>query len=316
MKASKDKININFRHLRALHAVSDHGSFGAAAEILGVGHSALSELIRHLERDIGALLFDRRTRPPVLTPLGRDFLKDTAPLVDGMERAVDRLRQRAGLETGTLYLGASPSAISEMLAPTLTRFLEGRPGIKCIVHDDIAEKLADMVVEGRLDLAIAGRAKHSAELRQRAILSDPIGLACTATDPLTERGTVTLDAIPAERLIGLDSRTGTQQLLATCDAIPREYLSPRLMAHSTIAQLCMIRAGLGIALLPRNAVRLFRDPDIHFVEVGDLDLWRSLYLLEPVRRPLTEAARSFVETLEQEVPALSLATSDRKTQIG
>lgn len=309
-------MNINFRHLRALHAVSEHGSFGAAAEFLGVGPSALSELIRHLERDIGAPLFDRRTRPPVLTPLGQDFLKDTAPLVSDMERAVDRLRQRAGLETGTLHLGASPSAISEMLAPTLTRFLDGRPGIKCIVHDDIAEKLADLVVGGRLDLAIAGRARHSAELRQRAILSDPIGLACTATDPLAVGGTIALDAIPADRLIGLDSRTGTQQLLAACDAIPRGFLSPRLMAHSTIAQLCMVRAGLGVALLPRNAVRLFRDPDIGFVEIDGLDLWRSLYLLEPVRRPLTQAARAFVETLEQEVPALSAVASDKITQTG
>ena len=52
MKASTDKLNINFRHLRALHAIAAQGTFAAAAESLGVVPSALSELMRQLEADI------------------------------------------------------------------------------------------------------------------------------------------------------------------------------------------------------------------------------------------------------------------------
>lgn len=304
-------MNINFRHLRALHAVAAQGSFSAAAEALGVVPSALSELVRQLEADIGAPLFDRRTRPPSITPLGRDFIDDTGPLLDGMDRAVDRLRASAGLASGTLHLGASPSAISELLAPLLSDFLAGRQGIRCVLHDDIAERLAIMVAEGRLDIAIAGRAQRSADLRQRAILRDPVGLACPAEHPFARRDSVRLDEIDPETLIGLDAQTGTRQLLTDCETIPRAYLEPRLTAHSTVAQLCLLRAALGVALLPRNAVLLFRDPAIRFVPVEGLDLWRSLYLLEPARRPLTEAARAFVEALEAAVPALVTPDQDR-----
>lgn len=304
MNVATNKMNVNFRHLRALHAVAAEGSFSAAAEAIGVVPSALSELIRQLEADIGAPLFDRRTRPPVLTPLGHEFLQDTESLVVGLDRAVTRLRQRVGLETGVLHLGASPSAISELLAPVLSKFLSGRPGINCVLHDDIAEQLAQMVSDGQLDIAIAGRARHSSDLRQRTILRDPVGIACPAGHPFAAQPNVALSQIRASDLIGLDSATGTQQLLTGCEAIPRDFLLPRLRAHSTIAQLAMVRAGLGIALLPRNAVLLFRDPDIRFVTIDGLNLWRSLYLLEPARRPLTEAARAFVEALEAEVPAL------------
>ena len=305
MKMIAEKQTINFRHLRALHAVAAEGSFTAAAESLGVVPSALSELMRQLEASVGAPLFDRRSRPPVLTPLARDFLDDTTPLLDGMDRALTRLRQSAGLEEGELLLGASPSAISELLAPVLAEFLRDRPGLRCTLHDDIAERLAGMVSDGRLDLAIAGRAQHSPDLRQRAILRDPVGLACPAGHGFAEAGEVALADIPAADLIGLDPETGTQHLLAGCEAIPRAFLQTRLRAHSTVAQLCMIRAGLGLALLPRNAVTLFRDPGITFVPVAGLDLWRTLHLLEPARRPLTEAARAFVEALETTVPALT-----------
>jgi DNA-binding transcriptional LysR family regulator len=309
MKFEPENLNINFRHLRALHAVDAAGSFSGAAEYLGVVPSALSELIRQLEADIGAPLFDRRTRPPTMTPLGRDFLEDTAFLLDGMSRAVQRLRQSTGLEQGSLVLGASPSAISELLAPILADFLKVNPGLDLTLHDDIAERLAGLVADGQIDLAVAGRSRHSTDLIQREILRDEVGIACPADHEFAQGDSVDLGQLTVDMLIGLDPDTGTQNLLAKCNRIPKGFLTPRIRAHSTIAQLCMVRAGLGIALLPKNAVMVFRDPAIRFVPISGLNLFRTLFLLEPARRPLTEAARSFVKLLETQVPALNQTTS-------
>jgi DNA-binding transcriptional LysR family regulator len=59
----------------------------------------------------------------------------------------------------------------------------------------------------------------------------------------------------------------------------------------------MVRAGLGVALLPRNALMVFGDPSLRFVRLHDLDLWRVLYLLAPVRRRLSAPARALVDAL-------------------
>ncbi len=305
MKINADNLNINLRHIRALHSIAQQGTFSAAAANLGIVPSALSEVIRQLEAQIGAPLFDRSTRPPAITPLGRDFLRDTEPLLDGMDRAITRLRESAGLERGSLSIGASPSAISELIAPVLARFLAKNPGIRCMIHDDIAERLAEMVSDGRLDLAIAGRAHHSTDLQQREIMRDAFGLACRADHPLAERAALRLADISAETLIGLDANTGTHQLLKQCGLLPGAFLQPRLQAHSTVAQLCMIRAGMGVALLPRNAVMLFRDPAIVFRDIADLALSRVLYLLQPARRPGSDAARAIISALEAELPELA-----------
>ena len=301
MKINSENMNINLRHIRALQAISREGTFAAAASVLGIVPSALTEVVRQLEASIGAPLFDRAMRPPAITPLGKAFLEESEPLLEGMDRAITRLRQNAGLEQGTLSIGASPSAISELIAPVLATFLEGNPGTRCVLHDDIAESLAELVSTGRLDLAVAGRALRSPDLRQREIIRDPFGLACLAVHPFAAQGAVNLADIRADDLIGLDSSTGTQQLLMRCPEIPAAFHGGRLGAHSTIAQLCMIRAGLGMALLPRNAVALFRDPAIAFVEIADLDLWRTLYLLEPARRTVSGAARAFIALLEERV---------------
>lgn len=297
MNLSAIFVNINLRHIRALHAIRTHGTFARAAQEMGVVPSALTETIRHFEAEAGGLLFDRSQRPPAPTALALTFLQETAPLIEGLDRALLRLRTGGDAAQGLLTIGCTPSAISGLVAPVLGQMRRSHPGLRLRVHDDIAEHLARGVVEGDLDIAVAGRALHSDDLRQTEILRDPFGLACPVGHRLAERESAGLDEIDPAEVIVLDPGTGTQHLLATCQAVPAALRNGAIEAHSTVAQLCMVRAGLGVALLPRNALMVFGDPSLRFVRLHDLDLWRVLYLLAPVRRRLSAPARALVDAL-------------------
>lgn len=297
MKINSENTNINLRHIRALQAVWMQGSFVRAAAELGVVPSALTETIRQLEETVGGALFDRSQRPPQPTELALRFLRETAPLLDGLDQAIFRLRSGAGKRGGRLAIGCTPSAITDLVAPALARFRTRHPDVQIKVQDDVAEALAGQVSAGDLDLAIAGRALQSPDLRQTEITRDRFGLACAQTHPFATGQTVQLSDIDPAEVISLDRSTGTQQLLATHPAVPLALRQGGIEAYSTIAQLCMIRAGLGVALLPQNAVALFGDPSICFIPVADLDLWRRLYLLEPTQRRLSPLAREFLACL-------------------
>ena len=69
MKSDSENTNFNLRHLRAVHAIWQEGSFVRAAERLGVVPSALTETVRQIEDIAGGALFDRRSRPPEPTAL-------------------------------------------------------------------------------------------------------------------------------------------------------------------------------------------------------------------------------------------------------
>lgn len=297
MKLNSENLNINLRHLRSLHAIWRNGTFNRAAAELGVVPSALTETIRQLEETIGAPLFDRTMRPLALTPLGLELLDKTAPHLEGIDLAITTVRTHAAMGIGSLAVGASPSAISGLVGPALARFRTAFPEVRCRLHDDIAEKLAELVVEGTLDIAVAGRATETQDLHQTRLMEDRFGLACAASHPFADRLSIRLAELNPAEVVSLDTNTGTQQLLATCLDVPEALRSGSVQAHSTVAQLCMIRAGLGIALLPENAVGLFGDPAIRFLAIEDLELWRSLYLLEPARRARSHIARAFTKEL-------------------
>ncbi|MEI4472915.1 LysR family transcriptional regulator [Frigidibacter sp. MR17.24] len=297
MKLNSENLNINLRHLRALHAVWAGGSFARAAAELGVVPSALTETVRQVEVALGAPLLDRAQRPAQPTPLGLAFLTETAPLVEGIDRAIRQARAAGGLAQGELAVGAAPSAITGLVGPALSRFRAAHPAIRCRLRDDVGERLAEMVIEGALDLAVAGPARQTPDLCQRLLDSDPVGLACHAAHPLAGAPEVRLSMIDPAEVIALDAGAGTRRLIDGCDAIPAALKAGALETQSTIAQLCLIRAGLGVALLPERAVGLFGDPAIRFRPIADLALRRSLYLLEPARRARSHVAQAFAAGL-------------------
>jgi DNA-binding transcriptional LysR family regulator len=59
----KTQPPIDLRALQAFLAVCETGSMTAAAQRLGISQSAVSQSVSSLERDLGASLFDRESRP-------------------------------------------------------------------------------------------------------------------------------------------------------------------------------------------------------------------------------------------------------------
>lgn len=293
-------MNISLRHLRALHAIQDEGSFARAAERLGVVPSALSETIRQLEEAVGLPLFDRRMRPPQITPAGRDFLAETAPVLKDMARAMARMQDRARLGSGRLSIGASPSAIRDLLAPALRVFRRDHPRVELIVHDGPADQLAHEVAEGMLDLAIAGHSGDTPLLHHHPIEQDPFGLAVPQGHPLTRLGRAPgLEEIDPDSLIHLEGMTGTSRLLAGCADLPEAFRTGPVRVQSTFGQLCLIRSGVGIGLLPRKAVLLFDDPGIVYLPVRGLALNRTISLIWPARQAMSHLSTRFIEIWHQ-----------------
>ena len=81
-------MNLTLRQLRAFAAVAETGSFTAAARQLHLTQSALSVLVRELEREIGVQLLDRHTRRVQLSEAGREFLPSVHRLLGDLAGAV------------------------------------------------------------------------------------------------------------------------------------------------------------------------------------------------------------------------------------
>lgn len=298
MKVFSENTNIGLRHLRAALTVMKEGSFSRAAQRLGVVPSALTETIRTLELECGTAIFDRKTRPVRATEAGEAFLEGAQDLLDRFELSLTNLRQVGGLKRGRLAIGAAPSAVLSPLSDAIMKFRADHPGIDIIVHDDVAERLAGMVVNRTLDFALAGPGFESAELDGRKISEDPFGLVCHRDHQLARSSRpIVLADINPEDVIALDGQAGISRMLADCPELPPRLTMGRIQTFSTIAQLTLISRNAGVALLPQQAAKVIQSDDIVFRAIADFRLIRSLYLLTRNRSNLPPAAERFVSYL-------------------
>jgi LysR family glycine cleavage system transcriptional activator len=135
--------------LKAFDASARHLNFTRAAAELNVTPAAVSHQIKELEEAIGVPLFQRTSRHMQLTRQGMILKPAIGEALEGLTRALQRIRQ---LENPTqVRVTASPSIAAKWLVPRLDRFLETAPGAD--VRIDVSSEPLDFERED-IDVAI------------------------------------------------------------------------------------------------------------------------------------------------------------------
>ena len=135
---------------RTFEAAARHRSFTRAADELGVTPAAVSHLVRELESQLQVKLFQRTSRVVRLTDAGEILGTAVAEALEGLGRAVARVRDADGQPR--LNVTATPSIAIKWLVPRLNRFLERMPGVD--VRIDMSRHVVDFA---RADMDIGVR---------------------------------------------------------------------------------------------------------------------------------------------------------------
>jgi DNA-binding transcriptional LysR family regulator len=115
--------------LAAFAAVAEERSFTRAASRIGVSQSALSHLMRNLEKRLGVQLLARTTRSVSPTAAGSALLRDLTPALDQIQRSLSGVRQLRDRPAGRIRLVTSQSAAMTVLIPKLADFAKAYPEI-------------------------------------------------------------------------------------------------------------------------------------------------------------------------------------------
>src|ERR1700722_5211775 len=236
------------RHLAAMAAVADEGSFGRAAARLGYSQSTISQQIAALEKAVGGPVFDRPGGPkPVrVTPLGALVLahgRDLLAKAAAMAAALDRVK--AG--DGRVDIGTLQSVSNAILPAVVRRLREEHPG--CDIR--LFEEETDQPRVSDLDLMFFdGRA--GGDVHHLKLLDDPYLLVARPgafpsgpCRPPPPPGAVLMGAHPP-----ICDQARVEQELA------RRAVRPHIVFRTVgnEAVLSIVRAGMGTALLPRLAI--------------------------------------------------------------
>jgi DNA-binding transcriptional LysR family regulator len=132
--------------LIALKVVAEQRNFRAAAKILRVSASAISQAIKQLESRLGVALLSRTTRSTSVTEAGQRFLSEAGPALDQLIQAMAAIGDYAQKPTGLLRIGLSRAIYPTLMEPLILSFAKKHPDVTVeLVFDD---DLTDVVEQG------------------------------------------------------------------------------------------------------------------------------------------------------------------------
>ena len=183
-------LGVELRHLAALEAVAEEGSFGRAARRLGYTQSAVSQQIAQLEKLVGATLVERPGGPKAvsLTDAGRLLLRHADAIVARLHAAQADMSALLQGEAGPLRVGILQSVGARVLPALIQRFKRDFPRVSVQVREgNTAEDLLPLVEGGELDLAFAELPLPEGPLEWTELLQDPYVLLVSARSELAAR---------------------------------------------------------------------------------------------------------------------------------
>jgi LysR family carnitine catabolism transcriptional activator len=285
------------RHIRAFLCVAELGSFTRAAQALHVSQPALTVQIRQLEDELQVRLFDRDPRHVRLTTHGRKLQAPLQRVLSDFEQALVMGRELAGLQRGELTLAVLPSIAADWLPALMRHYRQAHPGVHLHIADVPADRIQAMVADESADLGL-GPWVH----RDRAIRFDPLGqdrlqVFFPPEHVLAGSRQPTLRQVAQHPQI-LTAR-GSSVRLTIQQALQAEQLSVETaceVAYISTA-IGMVKAGLGVALLPLSARQAANCGELLHRPVRSRTLSRQLGVLSRRLSTPTPAVLAFRKLL-------------------
>ena len=238
------------RQLRIFREVAWNRSHTRAAERLGLTEPAVSIQLRELERELGAILFERKASGVSLTPAGERLHTLAGPLVRGVDALFDDFgRSLDAAHPPRVRLAVSSAGSAFILPRPLKRFADRHPEVSVRLHTVPPREALVRLLDEKVDFALGtGDEDPHDEVDYHEMLTYGLVVITALGHPLAGRGPVPLDELRRHRAIVPSNRIysrrfGETAALRALDARIEIGGGCSVLKH-------FVEAGAGIAIVP------------------------------------------------------------------
>ncbi|HEY4809227.1 MAG TPA: LysR family transcriptional regulator [Roseiarcus sp.] len=290
-------MDVSLRQVRSFLAVARVKSFTGAASVLHVTQPALTVQIRRLEEALGVTLFDRDTRSVELTRVARDLLPPFERALQDFDAAVGSARDIATQARGIVRLAALPSVAAGILPDAILQFRQQRPNVMFDLRDVIAGQVLTLVQSEQVDFGVMGGAIKAVDVETVFEAQDRLHVVYPKGHRVARLKKIKPVALSEFPLILMQRDTSVRAVVdagfhaaglipkATCEAI---YM---------MTAVGMVRAGLGLTILPGSAREIRAEPGLLSKPIDDPRFTRPVSIIKRSGRTLPPMSEAFLEHL-------------------
>lgn len=257
---------------RAFLVLAEELHFGRAAERLRIAQPPLSRMIKQLERQLGAELFERSTRHVELTPAGKALLEPAQLLVEASEATKRIVEETVTGERGRIRIGFAGPSVQSAVGEIARQIRRRSAGIQLeLLSSQFSHSGLEKILDGSLDLAIGRWDFLPTEVNSMVVGQEKAMVAVPKSHPLAGRASVTMKELAEERWVTLPGGFGAalqnrlNSLAMFAGFVPRVVQQ----APDSWTLVVLVGAEIGIALTLDSIRDNIRPDNVVFLPLAD-----------------------------------------------
>ncbi len=289
------------RHLRVFVAVYTTRSFTKAAEQLFTSQPTVSEHMHNLEDRLGCRLFDRLGRSISPTPEAQILFPKAMAILDELDTLKETLAAATNQVAGDLVIGASTIPGAYLLPEQAAAFKHVYPDVSFEIAINDSTQVVNAVSEHRLYLGVVGAKITNGRLAYTPFGGDELVLAARKEQQVPPE--IDAQALTAYdfllREVGSGTGRNVEHFLSRA-GLPPAQLKVRARLGSSTAIKEAVKAGLGLAIISRTAIRdELQTGVLTETRIAGLEMHRSFYIVTAPKRSMPNHYQVFLDYLKQ-----------------
>jgi DNA-binding transcriptional LysR family regulator len=297
-------MHLTLRQLQCFSAVAKNLSYTKAAQELHLTQPAVSMQIRQLEQQAGLALTEQFGKQVHLTEAGEEVYRYARSILNQIKEMDDVLDRLKGFSGGRLKIAAISSA--NYFAPKLLGTFQQRfPDV--IVSMDVTNQKAvlALVLDNEVDMAIMGQPPKDSQVEAIPFMDNPLVIVARPDHRLAGRKRIALKELEKEVFLTREPGSGTRGAMERFFREQKLKLTTGMGMGSLSSIKQGVQAGLGLGLLPRDAVRVeLKIGYLVELKVKGLPIQRHWYVVLHKGKRLSLAAEEFRTLLINEAVGL------------
>ena len=251
--------------LKYMLLVAEHKNFTTAANKSFVTQPTLSIQIQKLEEELGTKIFNRNTKPVLLTDIGKKIVQQAQRIIEESSRMTDIVAQEKGFIGGEFKLGILPTVMPTLLPKFLNTFIKKYPKVDIKIEELTTDNICKKINDGHLDAGIAATPLLRDNIIEKSLYYEPFVGYVPSSFPFHKKKNIEIDDLNLSDLLILeDGHCFRNHVLNLCEINEKKIQKFDLKSGGFETLIHLADTGLGMTILPYlNAMILPKEKQVN-----------------------------------------------------
>ncbi len=282
---------MDIKQLKYFYVIAEEGQITSAAKRLHMAQPPLSYQLKSLEEELGVKLVERGSRSIKLTDAGLILYKRAKQILSLAKSTEDELKDFIQGTHGTLSIGTVSSSGASLLDSRLSIFHDKYPFINFEIHEGNTYELLEALDKGIIEIAIVRTPFNTSGINSILLQKEPMVAAMVKDLSWTNSKVIDITELENKPLIFY--RRFERLIFKVCQDF---NFQPTVFCKNDDARTSLLWAnsGLGIAIVPKSAIKLIGSSDIIFKEIISEELSTQIAIIWSKTGYLSSAGKKFL----------------------